>query len=302
MLKPAATSMTASVALAAVLAPAAHADGPTVGSDGSRGSMLSVTVCAADGGRASGSSGSSGSSGGTPAAAAPAAAGAESEAPTDKCSYDRVDPPPPAGHQAWRGHDPADGSVYKVVCDSDRGGVVFLPNGQDAPAAPTIDPELVARRAAASMRLEPPKVASPRAAGTYVVGMPTWMWAAPSPSTFGPATASATAGGVTVTATARVTRVRWAMGDGTAVTCRGPGTPYRQSRGKAMSPDCGHFYERPSYEQPGGRYQGHRDRDLDRHLDRTRPQRRRDPHRDQDHTVHRRRPRGPSRQLTRTGR
>ncbi len=139
---------------------------------------------------------------------------------------------------------------------SDCGGVVFLPNGQDAPAAPTIDPELVARRAAVSMRLEPPKVASPRAAGTYVVGMPMWMWVTPSPSTFGSATASATAGGVTVTATAKVTRVRWAMGDGTTVTCRGPGTPYRQSRGKAMSPDCAHLYERPSCEQPGGRFKG----------------------------------------------
>ncbi|MEU1932611.1 ATP/GTP-binding protein [[Kitasatospora] papulosa] len=252
MLKPAATSMTAAVALVAVLAPAAHADGQTVGSDGCRGSMLSVTVCAAD---TSGSSSSSGSSGGTPAAAAPAASGGDSK-PTDKCSYDRVDPPPPAGHQAWRGHDPADGSVYKVVCDSARGGVVFLPNGQDSPAAPMIDPETVARRAAASMRLEPPKVASPRAAGTYVVGMPMWMWVTPSPSTFGSATASATAGGVTVTASAKVTRVRWAMGDGTTVTCRGPGTPYRQSRGKAMSPDCGHLYERPSYEQPGGRFKG----------------------------------------------
>ncbi|MFJ4126618.1 ATP/GTP-binding protein [[Kitasatospora] papulosa] len=97
-------------------------------------------------------------------------------------------------------------------------------------------------------------MASPRAAGTYVVGMPMWMWATPSPSTFGPATATATAGGVTVTASAKVTRVRWAMGDGTTVTCRGPGTLYRQSRGKAMSPDCGHLYERPSYEQPGGRF------------------------------------------------
>ncbi|MFD9239868.1 ATP/GTP-binding protein [[Kitasatospora] papulosa] len=243
--------MAAAVVLAAALVPAAHANGPGGGVCGT-GDVL-VTICAQDNTR---SSGSSGSSGGTPAAAAPAAAGDESEAPTDKCSYDRVDPPPPAGHQAWRGHDPADGSVYKVVCDSDRGGVVFLPNGQNAPAAPTIDPELVARKAAASMSLEPPKVASPRAAGTYVVGMPMWMWATPSATTFGPATATATADGVTVTATAKVTRVRWAMGDGTTVTCRGPGTPYRQSRGKAMSPDCAHLYERPSYEQPGGRFKG----------------------------------------------
>ncbi|MET8927311.1 ATP/GTP-binding protein [[Kitasatospora] papulosa] len=290
------TTVAAAVVLALVLVPAAHADGPSGGVCDNSGIL--VTICAADGGRASGSSGSSG---GKPAAAAPAAAGAEGEAPTDKCSYDRVDPPPPAGHQAWRGHDPADGSVYKVVCDSDRGGVVFLPNGQDGPGAPTIDPELVARRAAASMRLEPPKVASPRAAGTYVVGMPMWMWATPSPSTFGPATATATAGGVTVTATAKVTRVRWAMGDGTTVTCRGPGTPYRQSRGKAMSPDCGHLYEQLSYEQPDGRFQGTATATWDHHLDRTRPQRRRDSHRDQDHAVHRSRPRGPGRQLTRTG-
>ncbi|MFC8593205.1 ATP/GTP-binding protein [Streptomyces atroolivaceus] len=242
----------AAVVLAAVEVPAAQADGPTVGSDGCRGSMLSVTVCAVDGG---GSSGLSGSSGGKPAAAAPAASGGDSK-PTDKCSYDLVEPPPPAGHQAWKGHDPGDGGVYKVQCDSGRGGVVFVPDGQGGQAAPTIDPEIVARKAAASMRLDGPKVASPRAAGTYVVGMPMWMWATPSPTTFGPATASATAGGVTVTATAKVTTVRWAMGDGTTVTCHGPGTPYRKSQEVTSSPDCGHLYERPSSEQPGGRYRG----------------------------------------------
>ncbi len=46
------------------------------------------------------------------------------------------------------------------------------------------------------------------------------------------------------------------MGDGTTVTCHGPGTPYAKSRGKASSPDCGHLYERPSYTEPGGRFQG----------------------------------------------
>ncbi|MFD9545457.1 ATP/GTP-binding protein [Streptomyces sp. NPDC060022] len=101
-----------------------------------------------------------------------------------------------------------------------------------------------------------PKVASPRTAGTYVVGTPMWLWADPSPTTFGPASASATAGGVTVTATAKVTTVRWAMGDGTTVTCHGPGTPYAKSRGATPSPDCGHFYKVPSSEQAGGRYKG----------------------------------------------
>ncbi|MFI8258922.1 hypothetical protein [Streptomyces filamentosus] len=36
------------------------------------------------------------------------------------------------------------------------------------------------------------------------------------------------------------------MGDGTTVTCAGPGTPYTHDRGKSMSPDCGHRYTRVS--------------------------------------------------------
>ncbi|MBB6439823.1 hypothetical protein [Streptomyces candidus] len=51
----------------------------------------------------------------------------------------------------------------------------------------------------------------------------------PSESTYGPTTATATAGGVTVSATA-------------TVTCAGPGTPYSPARGTSPSPDCGHRY------------------------------------------------------------
>ncbi|MFJ2060287.1 ATP/GTP-binding protein [Streptomyces sp. NPDC087908] len=101
------------------------------------------------------------------------------------------------------------------------------------------------------MRLDGPAVASPRTAGRYLIGVPMWMWVTPSPATFGPTSASATAGGVTVTATAKVTQVRWTMGDGTTVTCGGPGTPY-QARFKAeMSPTCGHRYTKT------GEHQGH---------------------------------------------
>ncbi|MEU9496902.1 hypothetical protein AB0D73_34715 [Streptomyces sp. NPDC048215] len=205
--------------------------------------------------------------------------------------------PLPTGPSSWsrpRGSD--EGAVYKVQCDSGRGGVVFVPTGQAGPGAPTIDPETVARKAAASMRLDGPKVVSPRAAGTYVVGMPMWMWAEPSSSTFGPVSASATAGGVTVTATAKVTRVRWAMGDGASVTCHGPGTPYRKSREVTESPDCGHLYERPSYEEPGGRYRGTVTAAWTITWSAPRPGRRRDVHRDPADAVHGRCPRGPGRQ------
>ncbi|MGW0785039.1 hypothetical protein [Streptomyces sp. NPDC002913] len=41
-----------------------------------------------------------------------------------------------------------------------------------------------------------------------------------------------------------------------ALLHRGGCATYRKSRGKAVSPDCGHLYERPFSEQPGGRFKG----------------------------------------------
>ncbi|MFB8212910.1 ATP/GTP-binding protein [Streptomyces sp. NPDC056010] len=251
MLKRAAT---AAVVLVAGLVPAgtAHADGgTTVGNDpGCRGSMLSVTVCAADDGATSGTGGSSGT--GTK----PARATGHGSADQPKCTYEKSDPQPPAENLAWDGKTPKDGAIYRVTCEGGRVGVVFVPNGKTGPAAPAIDPEVVARRAVASMKLLGPDVASPRAAGTYLVGAPMWMWVRRTPAAYGPQAATATAGGVTVSATAQVSSIRWDMGDGTTVTCAGPGTPYDKSMGKAVSPDCGHRYQLPSYEHPGKRYKG----------------------------------------------
>ncbi|MFD0371141.1 hypothetical protein [Streptomyces sp. NPDC127114] len=134
-----------------------------------------------------------------------------------------------------------------TTTDAGRVGIKFVPSGGAAPA-PRIDPEVLARRAVDSMRLDGPAVASSRAAGTHLVGMPMWMWTTPSPNTFGPITAFATAGGVTVTATAKVTSVRWVMGDGATVTCAGPGTPYQARYGAQMSPTCGHRYTKAEHQ------------------------------------------------------
>ncbi|MCX4871067.1 MULTISPECIES: ATP/GTP-binding protein [unclassified Streptomyces] len=241
----------AAVVLAGVLAPVAVADdGTTLGNDpGCRGSMLSVTVCASD---------NSGTGGGPGTTARPAGnrGSSSSGGSAPKCTYEKADPQPPAQNLAWDGKTPKDGAIYRVWCEGGRVGVAFVPTGGAGPAAPTIDPELVARRAADAMKLTGPKVASPRAAGKYVVGMPMWMWVTRSTSSYGPATAKATAGGVTVTATAKVSTIRWDMGDGTIVTCNGPGTPYSADRGKALSPDCGHRYVRSAADQPDGRYKG----------------------------------------------
>ncbi|MFB7454010.1 ATP/GTP-binding protein [Streptomyces sp. NPDC056194] len=239
----------AGVLLAAVLTPAAHAEGP--GGGVCEGADMDVQVCAEDSTTVPGSSGSSGSSGTTTPAGTSSGGTAK-----PACTYTRLDPQPPPENLAWEGKTEKDGALYQVECpDSGRVGVTFIPTGGGAPV-PRIDPEAVARQAVDSMRLDGPAVASPCSAGTYVIGMPMWMWTTPSPSTFGPLSASATAGGVTVTATAHVTSVRWEMGDGTTITCHGPGTRYTPDQGKAMSPDCGHRYERASYDGPDERYQG----------------------------------------------
>ncbi|WP_331745439.1 ATP/GTP-binding protein (plasmid) [Streptomyces sp. NBC_01116] len=184
----------------------------------------------------------------------------------DACYWRALDPQPGPEDPLWTfatgvpatWKPGAPGKLYNVTCPGAgrelAGGTMF---SASAPAAaPTIDPEVVARQAVESMRLTGPVIANPRAEGTYVVGMPFWMWATPSPTTYGPVTASATAGGVTVSATAKVTWAVWDMGDGETVTCPGPGTKYTADHGKNMSPDCGHRYRRSSTDEPDSRYAG----------------------------------------------
>ncbi|MEU8951610.1 ATP/GTP-binding protein [Streptomyces sp. NPDC048489] len=173
-----------------------------------------------------------------------------------KCRYVKVDPKPPADFPAWHGADPDKSDLYFYSC-SDGGadnpdGFVAVPQGQNP--QPQANPRELAQRAVDSMTLLGPDIASPRAAGRYTVGVPVWMWVNRSATTYGPNTASATAGGVSVTATAKVSKIVWQMGDGTSVTCHGPGTPYRASVGMAQSPTCGHLYSTTSAGAVHGRF------------------------------------------------
>ncbi|MEV4046308.1 ATP/GTP-binding protein [Streptomyces sp. NPDC049744] len=218
--------------------------------DTCEGSPLTVTVCAEDGSSTPGGSGSDSGKGGS----AGASGAGSSDAP--KCTYTLLDPQPPDTNLAVREgkKQGGKGAAYQVNCpETGRIGVVWIPEGA-APAAPAIDPEVLAQRAVDSMKLTGPDVASPRADGRYTVGVPMWLWVNQGEATYGPATASASAGAVTVTATARVTSIRWTMGDGTTVTCAGPGTPYHGSERMVDSPDCGHRYTRISSGQPGERF------------------------------------------------
>ncbi|WP_242432633.1 ATP/GTP-binding protein [Streptomyces sp. Root1310] len=158
----------------------------------------------------------------------------------------------------WEGRTPGDGAVYEQTCrylDSPNSVVRHQWLADPPPAAATVDPAVLAQRAVDSMKLAGPHIASPRPTGKGLVRIPMWLWVHQSPTTYGPNTASASAGGVSVMATAKVSKIVWTMGDGAVVTCTGPGTPYTAAVGKSDSPTCGHTYTRTSAHQTGGRYQ-----------------------------------------------
>ncbi|GGJ60673.1 ATP/GTP-binding protein [Streptomyces brasiliensis] len=173
--------------------------------------------------------------------------------PSD-CSVRAMDPQPPPGSKYHREGK----TVYERVCSVEgQDGLVDITfvgtdPGQNAPA---MDPQVVAHQAVDKMLLAGPDIASPRADGKYTVGVPMWMWVNQSATTYGPNTASASAGGITVTATAKVSKIVWQMGDGSSVTCNGPGTPYQASEGMAQSPTCGHVYSKTSAGAKSGKYQ-----------------------------------------------
>ncbi|MER7568902.1 ATP/GTP-binding protein [Streptomyces sp. NPDC097941] len=197
-------------------------------------------------GQGGGQAGGSGSTDGTDGSGS-----SEGRDPTDKtvCVYKLAAPQPPAGSLDWEGHEPGDGAVYEQTCGwggVDGNTIVRMVWLADPPPQETVDPAVLAQRAVDSMTLLGPDIASPRAAGKYTVGVPMWMWVNQSATTYGPNTASASAGGITVTATAKVSKIVWKMGDGASVTCNGPGTPYTSSEGMAQSPTCGHVYSKTS--------------------------------------------------------
>ena len=173
------------------------------------------------------------------------------------CYVRVMDPQPGPDDPAWDGHTPAEGgAVYgcyqPLPVDID---VYMWLATLPAPSGVGPSPRQLAELAVDSMGLHAITIGivpEPGPDSMGIVGMPVWMWAAdPGPSTVGPVTASASAGGITVTATARIDTIIWDMGDGHTVVCRGAGTAYAESSGQAQSPDCGHVYTTSSSGMPG---------------------------------------------------
>jgi hypothetical protein len=86
-----------------------------------------------------------------------------------------------------------------------------------------------------------------------IVAWQVWLWM--DSGAWRPLSATAAAGLVSATVTARPVRVRWDMGDGNTVVCEGPGTPWDPNvAASEQSPSCSYVYRRSSAGQPNQSY------------------------------------------------
>jgi hypothetical protein len=154
--------------------------------------------------------------------------------------------------------------VYKCAAGGVRDALyrppVWIPDGPEQDTeAPQPTPAQLAQTAHNQLRLPSPQIET-NPADDQLVSLPTWLWL--DRSQWHAVSATASVPGVSVTAVARPTLVVWTMGDGSSVTCNGPGTPYgtagprasASDRPKGASPDCGHTYRSSSAGQPDSAY------------------------------------------------
>lgn len=142
-------------------------------------------------------------------------------------------------------------TVQTLSCPIGVGGSA-PPAGGAAPSLPA--PGVLAQLAVKYLRLPDPVIrSSPAPAALQLTRLPVWLWVAAN--VWQPQSKTARVPGESVTATATPVLAAWAMGDGTTVTCKGPGTPFAAGDNpSAASPTCGYTYDQSSAGQPGGAY------------------------------------------------
>jgi len=171
----------------------------------------------------------------------------------DNCYVKALKPQPPPSP-----NDPRPGTVYNCYQPQTGASYHFWQATPPPGAASGPTPRDVAQIAIKKMRLSAINIGiapKPGPDSIGLVGMPVWMWAkAPNEHTVGPITESASAGGITITARAKVLHITWDMGEGTEVACDTAGTPYKPSYGRKDSPDCGHTYKKSSAHEADDAY------------------------------------------------
>lgn len=132
--------------------------------------------------------------------------------------------------------------------DVQVGGFYVPPERRRVP----VDPATLAREARQSVDIPAPPIAtSPSADRKLYVQLRTWLWV--DPAWWQGYTATADAGGVASTVSARPVRAVWSTGDGGRTVCNGPGVAWRPG----MADDatyCSYVYKHSSSAEPAGTY------------------------------------------------
>ncbi len=220
---------------------------------GNAGSTVTVVVSTPGGSSASGLGGVRNSGGS-------AGSGGGGSVP-DPCHYTAV---PVADKNLWAGYDPAKGTLYTASCPDainvQTGALVYANTGfifaakGAVPAAPP-NPAVLAAQVERQLNLPVPTVGmdpdpytgydSNKHNSPYtLVNIFTWFW---DKAGFAPLSKTAVLNGVSATATATPTTLRFDPGDGSgSVTCTGPGREWRKSDGfnAPSGGGCGFMYRR----------------------------------------------------------
>jgi hypothetical protein len=153
------------------------------------------------------------------------------------------------------------GNVYYRECRYADDGTVasydrftYQPGQPGQPFQQPPDVEAIARQVYEEVPLVLPQPhTSPPADAPQLVGFPVWLWV--DGTVWRDFEASASVAGVSVSVVAHPDHIEWSLGDGSTVTCAGPGTAWDSAGGDTQSTDCSHIYQFVSTGQPSGRYQ-----------------------------------------------
>jgi hypothetical protein len=119
------------------------------------------------------------------------------------------------------------------------------------PEGGAVDPAALALEALDSVSVPDPTIGTSPPAGDLVVHVPTWLWV--EDSWWHTYTADAQAGRVVSTVTVEPASVTWTTGDGSQVSCSGPGTAWAPGLPEDAT-DCSHTYTTASDMGDGGRF------------------------------------------------
>ncbi|MEY9887695.1 hypothetical protein ABIA31_001324 [Catenulispora sp. MAP5-51] len=189
------------------------------------------------------------------AATSPKAASSRGGVPVHDCA---LVPDPSSGVQRSGGSSGAAGSWYQWRCKdtADQQNLTPIPKNdlETWVPRPAMSPRDVAQEALKEIHLSAPAMnTSPRDGAPQWVNFPVFLWT--DARDWHPLSATAKVPGIQVLATATPESLTWDMGDGSVVTCTGPGTPFTDSTPAAsVSPDCGYLYRRASDAEPGGEF------------------------------------------------